>query len=89
MNKVTITGPAAELKWSYRSAARLGSWSITGDGTGGGTLTAQTVSVDQFGVSQQPLTFVVPRPNGLQWRWSVNGLQIAGSTLTASLRPQE
>jgi hypothetical protein len=85
MNKLTITGQAGELRWGYRSAASLASWSIASDGNGGQSLTAQIVSKDAFAVTQAPLTFRVPRQSGTAWEWSVKTLQISGTTLTASL----
>ena len=85
---MTITGPQAQLRWGYYQAAQLGSWSVEA-GPGGGTLTATVVSQDAFRVSQRPLTFVVTRPKGVVWRWPIQTLQIAGTTLTASIGPQE
>lgn len=84
MNKLTITGQAAEVKWAYHTAVSLASWSLTDD-----ALTATVVSADHFRVSQKPLTFVVTRPSGVQWTWPIQCLQIAGQTLTASVAPQE
>jgi hypothetical protein len=79
MNTFTIRGEAAVIRWGYRQAVALGSWTLDD-----GVLTAQIVSVDTFRVSQSPLTLVigsVTKP--------ITGLQIAGGTLTARLGPQE
>jgi hypothetical protein len=83
IHQVTMRGPEGAVKWGYHTAASLGSWSVTGQ-----TLTAKVVSVDTCAVTQQPLTFVVPRPRGA-WRWTVTALHIADGTLTASVSPQE
>lgn len=75
----TIRGKVAEIRWGYHLAARLGSWTLDG-----GVLSATVLDVDTFRVSQSPLTVVIggiSRP--------IDGLQIAGWTLTASICPQE
>lgn len=90
MNRVTITGHEAEVWLVYPAplAAKLGSWSLTAE-PAGGTLIAKVVSHDAFKVSQQPLTFVVPRPSGHQWRWPIKSLQMSAHTLTAEVGPPE
>jgi hypothetical protein len=76
----TIRGKVGELRWGYRKVATLGSWTLEG-----GALVATVTDInDTFGVSQSPLKFVTgnfSRP--------LDGLQITGWTLTASIRPQE
>ena len=79
MHSIVFKGPVGELRWSYHKAADLASWEITGS-----SLTATVLSHDAFRVSQQPLTFVVPRTTG-SWTWSVQSLQIAGTSLTATI----
>lgn len=81
MHQVSITGQAGEVRWGYHTAATLASWSVTG----GDKLTATIVSSDAFRVSQHPLTFQVRRPSGHVWTWAIQSLQIAGTTLQASL----
>lgn len=88
MNRVVINGPQGEVRWSYHRAATVGPWTLTAE-PAGATLTATVVSSDAFAVSQQPLTFVVPRPSGASWTWPIVTLQIAGGSLTAELGPQE
>jgi hypothetical protein len=87
-NTFAVRGNAAVIRWSYHTAASLGSWTAT-KGPEGITLTASVLSSDAFKVSQQPLTFVVVRPNGVTWRWPIQSLQIDSGSLTASLGPQE
>jgi hypothetical protein len=82
---LSITGAAGELRWSYAIAATLVSWSIDYDSTGVGKLSATVVAKDAFRASQRPLTFVARSPKGHIWRWELNGLQIAGTALSASL----
>jgi hypothetical protein len=84
MNALTFRGTGAEVRWAYHQAAVLSTWELKGD-----ILTAQVVRHDPFKVSQRPLTFVVPRPKGSSWTWKVNTLQIAGTTLSASVSLQE
>lgn len=88
MNRVVLRGPAAEVRWGYRRAAVLGPWTLTSD-TSGTSVSATIETADAFAATQQPLTFVVPRPKGPPWRWAVQSLQIAGATLTAVLGAQE
>lgn len=88
MNKVTMTGRAAELRWSYHRAAALTDWTLTTEATKA-TLTATVGVVDAFKVSQQPLTFVVPRPKSRPWVWPIVSLHIAGTQIHADLGPQE
>lgn len=84
---IPMKGVAASIGWGYHHAATLGPWNLSD--AGGGQLTAEIVSADAFRVSQQPLTFLVPRPNGQPRRWPITSLQIADSTLTAVVGPQE
>lgn len=86
MNRLTITGQQGSVKWGYATAAELGPWSLSAE-PAGGTLTGTVVSVDDFKASQQPLMFVVSRPNGVTWTWPVTRCSIAGATLTAEVGP--
>jgi hypothetical protein len=87
MNKFVMRGAEGAVMWSYHAAASLKDWTVTAD-SAGHRLTAQVVSHDAFRVSQQPLTFVVPRPTG-QWTWPITSLQIAGTALIATVGPPE
>lgn len=86
-NTTTMRGHGGEVRWGYHIASTLKSWTLAAE-PAGGTLTAEVVSHDAYRVSQQPLTFVVPRPHG-QWSWPVQSLQITGTSLRATLGPQE
>jgi hypothetical protein len=90
MNRAVIRGPEAKVMWSYHTAASLGPWTLTAEGAGG-TVTAKVVTHDACAVSQQPLMFVVPRPKGHKWVWTVQTLQISGDqlTLTVNMAPEE
>jgi hypothetical protein len=87
-NSFAARGAAGVVRWSYHTAASLGPWTMA-LGPEGITLTASVLSSDAFKVSQQPLTFMVVRPNGVTWRWPIQSLQIDSGSLTASLGPQE
>lgn len=88
MGSVTIRGPVGEMRWGYRPAASLSNWTVRSDGPRC-TLTATVVSQDAYAVTQQPLTFRVPRETGPDWIWSIESLQMVGSALTASLRSED
>lgn len=75
---MTVSGPAADVRWGYYPAARLSAWSLT-RGRDGGTVTATVIEHDAFKLAQAPLHLVAA--NG--WKWSLTDVQIAGSTLTA------
>lgn len=87
-NTTRFTGAAGEVRWGYHPAALLASWTLIAD-QAGGRLTAQVVSHDTYRVSQQPLTFVVPRPNGHVWTWPLLTLQITGTSLEATVDLKE
>lgn len=85
MNKITLKGSAAQVKYGYLPAAELGAWTLDGP-----TLSAHVLSHDAFRISQSPLTFVVKRPKGLPWVWAIDTYTIAhDGTFTASVRAQE
>lgn len=83
-----ITGPDAEIRWSYHTAARLASYTFTGEGMTA-TVTATVVSGDAFKLSQPDLTFRILRPSGPPWSYAVQSLHIAGSTVTLTVSLQE
>jgi hypothetical protein len=87
MNKAVIRGTEAFIRWGYHNAATLGPWTLTQEGATS-TVTAKVTSHDVCAVSQQPLTFVVPRPKGHKWVWPiVNLLQVSGDQFTLSVGP--
>jgi hypothetical protein len=78
-----MTGVEGAVRWGYRTAARLGAWTYER-----GTLTAELLTRDDFALQQDPLT-VSAVMGKATWRWLVTGVQINGSTLTASVVNQE
>ena len=88
MHIVGLRGSQAVIAWGYHPAVTLGPWSFDNHTDAGGTVTAQVRTVDAFRVSQQPLTFEVPRPT-TTWKWPVVSLQIADGTATVVLGPCE
>lgn len=88
MNKVTFSGVDGLFRWAYHTAARVGTWELSADGTGG-ILTGTVLTSDSVKCAQQPLTFVVPRQNGRRWVWPVESLSIAGGSFSARVGPQE
>lgn len=87
-HRVTMRGPAAEIRWAFYRAAELGAWSLEVSPTGG-TVHAPIVSQDPLRLTQQALTFVVPRPNGVPWRWPIQSLTVTDASLTAQVGPME
>lgn len=84
-----MRGAEAVIRWGYHTAARLGSWTITQEGTQPLKVTAKVLDSDTVRAAQQPLTFDVSRPQGRRWRWPVESLQFVGSEMIAQLGPQE
>lgn len=80
MNSITLRGEAADLRWGYHRAADLGAWSVEN-----GHLSASVRSIDAFRLTQQPLSFVVMRPNGVRWEWRLRDVQVMGDTIHAQL----
>jgi len=76
------------IKWVYHTAAKVGTWSLAADANGG-TLSGTVLESDTVKCAQQPLTFVVSRQNGRQWKWPIESLSIAGGSFTARVSPQE
>lgn len=88
MNTFVFRGNAAELRWGYHVAATLKDWTLTPQDASRCTVTAQVVSSDAYRVTQRPIVFTVPRQASV-WRWTVESLQIAGKSMSASLVLQE
>jgi len=86
-NTFVWKGPAAEIRWAYHTAARLGPWTITTDATGA-TFTAQVIAADAFKVSQQPLTFVVERQKA-NWSWPIESLQLTDTSVTGRVKTED
>jgi hypothetical protein len=84
MNQIALKGSAGEVRWSYHRAASLGSWTLEGR-----ALSASIAEQDAFRLSQQPLVFVVPRPNGHAWSWPITAVRVDGTTLYAELDTKE
>jgi len=85
---VTVTGAAGALRWGYHVASTLGAWTVTTSDEGGLVLSAQVQELNAFRIGKRPLVFVVATTKGV-WRWPVTAVQVAGTTLTASLGPRE
>lgn len=82
---VTLTSLEGVLRWGYHSAARLRHWTMTRNEAGQWTVTGTLAEVNDYAVSQRPLTFVTPK--GLAW--PITELQIAGASCVAVLGPKE
>jgi hypothetical protein len=88
MNTFVFRGESAELRWGYHVAATVKDWTLTPQDVSRFTVTARVVSSDAYRVAQRPIVFTVQRKASV-WRWTVESLQIAGETMTASLVLQE
>jgi len=84
---LTIRGEVGEVRWAYHLVGTLTEWTVTND-AGARTLTGTMQTSDTFRLTQQPLVFQASHPHGV-WRWPIHSLQMTGTTLTASLGPQE
>lgn len=84
MNTIRISGPTGVIRWGYRPAITLGAWTLAD-----GILTGPITHRDPIASTQRPLMFCIPRPSGSFWKWPIEALEFAGSTLTATLGPQE
>lgn len=85
MNKVTMRGAAAEVRWGYQKAASLSSWTFDRTNDGQSHVEATIDSSDALRLSQSPLVFVVKRPKGPAWVWPVESSQSSGDTWSATL----
>jgi hypothetical protein len=83
---LTITGQRALVFWGYREVGALSGWSLTAHDGGVGTLTGTTERGDIFYLLQQGLEVRIVRQKGQLWRWPVQSLQLAGKTVTATVR---
>jgi hypothetical protein len=94
---VPVRGQAGSIRWGYRLAAQLGTWTLTPDR---GTpewpqplrriLRAQVLDLDLLALRQSGLRLVVPRPRGaLTWQILELTLDKDGRGLTALLGPFE
>jgi len=83
---LVITGREGVLRWGYRTIGTVRDWRIAPIDAGGQELTATVVTLDEFAVSQRPLTFVARQ--GL-WRWAIDSLQVSHGALQARLGAQE
>lgn len=79
-----LTGVEASLRLGYASAATLGAWSVVKQDDGSWSVTATVISADTFRVTQRPLVFEARHAKGA-WRWPVLELQIATTSLRATL----
>jgi hypothetical protein len=84
MNQIALKGLAGEVRWSYHRAASLGAWTLEGT-----HLSASVREADTLRLSQHPLMFVVPRPNGRAWSWPLASVRVEGTTLHAELINEE
>jgi hypothetical protein len=83
-NRFVYAGHGGEVRWGYRLAASLKSWTVTTDPSGT-VLTGTLVNAEPVRCAQQPLRFIA-KPG---WEWPVESLQIAAQSVTARLRSQE
>lgn len=85
---MTLTGAEGEIRQGYFVAAEIGSWSFTGDRTGG-VLTAPVRSKNAFRLEQPGLTVVVPFGQNGKLRWPILAMQIANGSVTVTVGERE
>ena len=98
MHALPIRGQAASIRWGYRTAARLGPWTLTTDrGTPEAPaplrriLRAEVLELaDPLALRQAALRFVLMRPRGpCTWAILEVAIDADGRGLTALLGPYE
>jgi hypothetical protein len=83
--EIRVSGVTGEIRYGYHCAAKVGAWEVAER-----VLSAQIVDVcNTWWLTQAPLTFVFPRANGRVMTTPIEGLRVAGDTLTARLGPPE
>lgn len=85
-HSLTVTGQRALIFWGYREIGALSGWSLSAHDGAVGTLTGTVERGDAFQLSQQGLEVRIVRQKGQPWRWPVQSLQLAGRTVTATVR---
>lgn len=86
---ITIRGAEGKLYWGYHLVGTVRAWTVTRHSPADpGTLIGTAVDVNAIRASQHPIVFVVTHKHGT-WRWPLATLQIAGTALSATLRPPE
>jgi len=86
---VTIRGVEGRLYWGYLPVGTVRAWTVTRHSPADpGTLTGTVVDVHPYRASQHPIEFVVTHKHGV-WRWPLATLQIADTSVSATLRPPE
>lgn len=86
---VTVHGANGTLFWGYLPVGTVRAWTVTRHSVSDpGALAGTITDLNTFRASQHPITFVVEHKRGT-WRWPLETLQIAGTSITATLRPME
>ena len=86
---VRARGEGGEIRWRYFPAAAVASWEISAADAGSSLLVAALRDADTYRLAQQPLRFVVDRPQGHRWAWPIATLTVDGLRVTATLGPAE
>jgi hypothetical protein len=81
---IRLKGAAGVIRWGYQTAATLGAWTIE-NGITGCDLTAPVEFVDDFRLSQAPLTFEAHVGSGI-WKWPIESLIIGAGVVNARLK---
>ena len=81
-----MEGPAARVRWGYRTVAELGAWRIEG-----GYLRAAVQRGDPYQLAQAPLYFVVENTSSHKppFERLLVDVRVAGATVTARLGPRK
>jgi hypothetical protein len=92
VRSLVIRGRAGAIRWGYRTAAAIETWTIArsqAERARGWQLTATLASVDAFSLRQTPLHFTAPRLGGL-WHWPLlEAPQVRDGSLTVRLGKPE
>lgn len=84
---IRYAGVRGEIRWGYHVVAPVADWAFDADATGGDLTGAVGFPRNEYGLTQHPLRFAIPRPKGPDWEWPIDSLQIVDDRLIARLGP--
>ena len=87
-NAIQVRGAQATVLWGYHVAMQVTTWTFSGSGAVGGTITATIAERNAFRLSQSPL-HVEMRLDKSTVVWPVLAVVEDGSTVTIAVGPKD